>query len=745
MASQSLARPPCTSLGSGTGPGSPHGLSQKLSILRNKNAGGGNVVFSDQIVSEVTRGHERMMHEPLEVNVIDTSTSTGTGGLGSAGDKSSPSTSGGAGATTTATASPRSIGALSSMTPSPGYPMTDPEAVVTSEDGMTSTSNSPGSSKQQQQAQEDESAVDQHRVSTYESEVKEDANEVILRRSMRSQQNVGRRGKFSYNNEAGRLLKSALDRHFRNSHATSNPDTTRNLDNYISEVFYQLDYHRLGSISRDDFQILCEILDLKLASRPPSTNFAQATYRLSGLEWLSSYRPRSPLSPIRMDKLSEVKFKSVSRTGSGGQQTQSTSQPQPPNFLFTLGPRPFWELWPQKRRRKRRLNIDEFKRALLEQWARSNGLSASRVSALFAPVSPTAVASADAQVTGYRTHRHVRSVRIMPTSLSSGEVMSSVDGAGTPMHNGGKFNQFQNGRPHEGGPRVHYETKTKRFFRSLARASRRVHFIRRLSRRLKRSERPQRPRTTTTVTPQEQQHQQNVRRPIQCVDTADYAIPAPSGSIEKQRRRVLLLEKQIQHQQTEITGLRDVVEDLRSSLQLSDAQNLALQVLLKKMAKESPPSTGTSLSQHSTQPHENVNKATRGQHVEMSADFRANHVGDRVDFRSKIMNESERHLENLVRELKEMSQIKYPTYNASTGGNGTSSTATSVHGFDDDNTSNVNPRSPSSNELKAVQEELDSTVGKLQAKEFEVEENSVNLREAYRALEKAQRELNKMR
>ena len=46
-----------------------------------------------------------------------------------------------------------------------------------------------------------------------------------------------------------------------------------------------------------------------------------------------------------------------------------------------------------------------------------------------------------------------------------------------------------------------------------------------------------------------------------------------------------LLEKQVENQQTEITGLRDVVEDLRSSLQLSDAQNLALQVLLKKMAK----------------------------------------------------------------------------------------------------------------------------------------------------------------
>ncbi len=41
-------------------------------------------------------------------------------------------------------------------------------------------------------------------------------------------------------------------------------------------------------------------------------------------------------------------------------------------------------------------------------------------------------------------------------------------------------------------------------------------------------------------------------------------------------------------QQSEITNLRTIIDDLRSSLQLSDAQNLALQVLLKKMAKAEP-------------------------------------------------------------------------------------------------------------------------------------------------------------
>ncbi len=695
-----------------TGPGPP------ISILRNTKP---NVVaFVDQ---------------PLEVNVIDTSISTsnhsgGTGGLGSAGDKSSkssPSTSGGAGGATTATASPRSMGGLSSMSASPGaYQITDPDS---------SKSNSPGS----------RNGGEENRVSTYESEVAEAkaASEVILRRG--SRKSASR--KFSYSNEAGRLLKSALDKHFRNTNISNAEHTTKQLDNYISEVFYQLDYHRIGTISREDFQILCEVLDLKIFSRPPSSNsnLQNTTYRLSGLEWLSSYRPKSPLSPLRMDRLSEVKYRAEKRptaeTGSGctGSKQQNHVGGEPPNFLFTIGPRPFWELWPQKRRRKRRLNIDEFKRALLEQWARANGMSASRVSALFAPVNPSAVASADAAVTGYRTHRHVRSVRIQPTSLSvNGD---AIDGASSQIST---MQQHQNGR---GVPRVQYETKTKRFFRSLARASRRVHFIRKLSRRIRRNQdQPQKPRIT--VIPQQQQQQQSrvpvgSHRPFVPIDAVDYATPAPTGSVEKQRQRVNLLEKQIQHQKSEISGLKGVVEDLRSSLQLSDAQNLALQVLLKKMAKEGTDSPVSSSQQ---------SQSERGKQSvpPSSADFRSpEHVVDaRVNFRSKIMDESEKHLENLVRELKEMSQTKYPTYNANSnyGGNGTSSTATSVNNFamfDDDfshETSNNNR-----SELHAVQEELESTVGRLQEKEFEVEENSMNLREAYCALEKAQQELIKMR
>ena len=45
------------------------------------------------------------------------------------------------------------------------------------------------------------------------------------------------------------------------------------------------------------------------------------------------------------------------------------------------------------------------------------------------------------------------------------------------------------------------------------------------------------------------------------------------------------LERQLAEQREEIAQLTDCVTHLRGSLQLSDAQNLALQVLLKKMAK----------------------------------------------------------------------------------------------------------------------------------------------------------------
>ena len=46
-------------------------------------------------------------------------------------------------------------------------------------------------------------------------------------------------------------------------------------------------------------------------------------------------------------------------------------------------------------------------------------------------------------------------------------------------------------------------------------------------------------------------------------------------------KKVARLERRLQEQQTEIRSLKECVTHLRDSLQLSDAQNLALQVIIK--------------------------------------------------------------------------------------------------------------------------------------------------------------------
>lgn len=108
--------------------------------------------------------------------------------------------------------------------------------------------------------------------------------------------------------EVGRMLKEALDAHFSSKANGKSAGTSdqSSLDDYVREVFGQLDYHRCGSISREDFETLCEVLGMS-ASPPPS-------HRNSGIEWLSSYRPRdthSPLSPLKVDRLGEVKYRAA--------------------------------------------------------------------------------------------------------------------------------------------------------------------------------------------------------------------------------------------------------------------------------------------------------------------------------------------------------------------------------------------------------------------------------------------------
>ena len=101
--------------------------------------------------------------------------------------------------------------------------------------------------------------------------------------------------------ESGRLLNSALARHFRRLHAGggSMDGLSDNLYLYIRDVFNQLDSGHTGYVSRQDFLSLCEILELDMSLTPgpgPGSNT-----RTSGLQWLSSYHPRpgTPASPIR--------------------------------------------------------------------------------------------------------------------------------------------------------------------------------------------------------------------------------------------------------------------------------------------------------------------------------------------------------------------------------------------------------------------------------------------------------------
>ena len=120
------------------------------------------------------------------------------------------------------------------------------------------------------------------------------------------------------------------------------------------------------------------------------------------------------------------------------------------------------------------------------------------------------------------------------------------------------------------------------------------------------------------------------------------------------------------------------------------------------------------------------------------------------------MDESEKHLENLVKELKEMSQTKYPSYLPHTNLHGGSSTATSINGgigalpdfiLEDEVQETSKVLGEASDELKAATTELQTlAVTKLPQQENNHEQfESMNLKEAYKALERAQEELEKMR
>ena len=161
--------------------------------------------------------------------------------------------------------------------------------------------------------------------------------------------------------QSGRLLREALTRYFSSPPDSSNRGAG-DLCLQVRELFHQLAPRPAGNfVSRDDFEALCSVLGLTAAApaSPPS-----------GLQWLATYctRPGTP-SPLRQDRLSEVE-----NAGSPQQPGPSTS-----SFLWTLGPRPFWESWAFKRGRRKELSLADFTRRLLEQWAVTHNLPLSLI------------------------------------------------------------------------------------------------------------------------------------------------------------------------------------------------------------------------------------------------------------------------------------------------------------------------------------------------------------------------------
>ena len=606
--------------------------------------------------------------------------------------------------------------------------------------------------------------------------------------------------------EPGGMLKLALQRYFSDPNQGS-----RDLDEYILQVFHQLDYHCSNTISREDFETLCEvlgILDIKGASI--SANNGSSAYRHSGLEWLASYRPRpnSPISPLRYEKLSDIKFnKAASNWNERNKghlhcpsdltkkKTQDeTDSSSPPNFLFTLGPRPFWEMWPQKKKRKKRLSVDEFKRSLLEQWARFNRLPPSRVSQIFSPVyTPTR-----------KSYPNEDLITVLPLE----------------RFNGSHARNRETNTAKE-------STRTKRLMRRVAKITKRYQVMDKLSKRLgfdqaerksaatavngdesskftffKRKKRKRRRNVTISAplqvsrSPESPTKKQPSAIPTSSKSTvarADAGLlhvkDSKSGSLDR-KNRIDYLERQVMIHQQEIGNLRHVIQDLRSSLQLSDAQNLALQVLLKKMSKaeihygSKPTGPAVNSSLTTGDPLIQNNLAGEKRTIPKNANLirAVEEPNDRVDAKKEPsptdtssmrafrheMNESEKQLEKLVRELKEMSQTIYPSTNYlmnSSSHNQNSNTASSSGhstfnggglGYQDfgpfmgteeeqliHNTSRE--LNKTKEQLASTQSELQEACVKLKEKEQQIERNSMSLNEAYASLERAQKQLNVMR
>ena len=534
------------------------------------------------------------------------------------------------------------------------------------------------------------------------------------------------------NGEVGKLLKAALNDYFERKKNGQINGRSPALDSYVAEVFGALDYHKRGTVSREDFDTLCEVIGIS-PSPPPS-------HRNSGLEWLSSYRPRptspAPASPIRVDRLGEVKYR----------RPLYEPRPEPPSsFLFTLGPRPFWELWPQKKRKRKRLTVDEFKKSLLEQWAKSRGIPQSRISTVL-PV-------------------HF----MLPTAaqVSKVNVEDRIDSRGSRNNNGVQFATHA----------ASEDSRSKRAMRRLVRVTRRYQALHRISEKLEDRLQPRvrfvrngslnaansRPcpihsnqassssslagRTWSLRHRRSRQR----RRPVaicspHCPDLGD------SGEVYNGRervRRIESLEEQLRFQEAEISTLKDEVDGLRSSLQISDAQNLALQVLLRKVAKGGTDRADTPTTTTANGTTGNKGNGSSRMNGTVSA-MSAEEVEVAVDPLYSVIqrkDDNEKQLENLVKELKEMSKIRYPNIGNKQQ---SSSSNNSCNGAAEDDCSGMTSplpppppppgtgRFPSTFRFSNASNKGEDTVdnsGK----------DPMDVAEAYRALERAQEELNKMR
>ena len=454
---------------------------------------------------------------------------------------------------------------------------------------------------------------------------------VVLRTKVRKEQ------------QPGHLLHSAISRHFRHLHCNRPPphlqDTpssaqlSSNLEQYITDLFLQLDPLKQGHVAREDFEALCEVLGI--------TTVAQGR---NSMEWLSSYKPRphTPGSPLRMDRLGEARYPGARAPNNG----------PPPSFLWTQGPKPFWELWSARKARRKQLGLSEFMERLLEQWAASHGYPVQearrllRSKAFQAPpkISDQTVKangqSSDNNVEangGRRFHIHERLGRRKPHPSSN------------VKHN-------TNGNGPKGGKRT-YDAENRNGNGISQNGFANGNLL---------------PQTTTSAT-----------RKL-------------SGFFLRSRKEQL--EQRMVGQKTEIDSLKAVIDDLRSSLQLSDAQNLALQVVLKRMNK---------------------------------AEAQLPLV-EKSEFEAKIQK-SEKQLENLISELKEMSETKYPTLPSQIY-----STSSSSHHEQETELSTTQLY------LSSVQKELRSIAYRLsQSPTTTIKEMSLS--EAFDALVEAQSEIEKMR